>query len=159
TERLGRPYVLEGPLRIKRYPACSPGHPLIDAALRLVNERRINADALESIETDLHTFSLLRPEPRDDVSAGFSGAFLIPATLIHGAVTLDQLSDDVVRDPRIRALMTRIRHVRAGEPETMVVVMRDGRRETIDVRPASRLSERTAIVKKFDRCAQPVVGR
>jgi len=37
TERLGRPYVLEGAPRIKRYPACSPGHPLIDAALRLVD--------------------------------------------------------------------------------------------------------------------------
>src|SRR5262249_7034363 len=32
TERLGRPYVLEGVLRIKRFPACNPGHPLIDAA-------------------------------------------------------------------------------------------------------------------------------
>ena len=37
---------------IKRYPACSPGHPLIDAALRLVDERRISADAIESIEVD-----------------------------------------------------------------------------------------------------------
>jgi 2-methylcitrate dehydratase PrpD len=159
TERLGQPYVLEGALRIKRYPACSPGHPLIDAALRLINERRISVDAIESIETDLHIFSLLRIEPWDEESAGFSGAFLIAATLIHGALTLDQLSDDVVRDPRVRALMKCIRHVPAGEPEAMVVVMRDGRRETIDVQPASKLSERVAILEKFGRCAMPVVGR
>src|SRR5262249_61190642 len=38
TERLGRPYVLEGPQRIKSYPACNPGPPLIDAALRLASE-------------------------------------------------------------------------------------------------------------------------
>ncbi len=104
TERLGRPYVLEGALRIKRYPACNPGHPLIDAALRLLTEHRIAADAIESIEADLHTFSLLRLEPCDEESAGFSGAFLIAATLIHGAFTLDQLSDEVVRDPRVTAL-------------------------------------------------------
>jgi 2-methylcitrate dehydratase PrpD len=158
-ERLSRPYVLEGNLRIKRYPACNPGHPLIDAALRLVNERRISPDAIKLIEADLHTFSLLRPEPWDEESAGFSGAFLVAATLIHGAFTLAQINDAVVCDPRIKALMQRIRHVPAGEPETMVVLMRDGRRESIDVQPVSRLSERAAILEKFDRCAMPVVGQ
>ena len=159
TERLGRPYVLEGALRIKRYPACSPGHPLIDAALQLVDEHRISADAILSIEADLHTFSLLRLEPCDEESAGFSGAFLIAATLVHGAFTLDQLSNEVAHDPRVTTLMKRIRHVPATEPETMTVVMSDGHRMTTDVRPASRLSERAAIREKLDRCAVPVVGR
>ena len=159
TERLGRPYALEGTLRIKRYPACNPGHPLIDAALRLVNERGIKADAIESVEADLHPFSLLRGEPADEESAGFSGAFLIAAALIHGSFTLDQLNVDVLRDERVAALMKRIRHVPAGEPECMVGLLRDGRRERIDVRPVSRLSERAGILEKFDRCATPVVGR
>jgi 2-methylcitrate dehydratase PrpD len=159
TERLGRPYVLAGAARIKRYPACSPGHPLIDAALRLVNERGIDADAIEWVEADLHTFSLLRLEPSDQESAGFCGPFLIAAALIYRAFTLDQLNDEVVHDPRIASLMKRIRHVPAGEAESMTVLLRDGRRERIDVRPVSRLSERAAILEKFDRCAIPVVGR
>jgi 2-methylcitrate dehydratase PrpD len=159
TERLGRPYVLEAALRIKRHPACNPAHPLIDAALRLLNERRISSDAIESIEVDLHTFSLLRLEPCDEESAGFSGAFLIAASLIHGVLTLDQLGDDVLHDPRVRALMTRIRHVPASKPETMAVLMRDGRREGINVQLVSRLSGRAAILEKFDQCAMPVVGR
>jgi 2-methylcitrate dehydratase PrpD len=159
TERLGRPYVLEETLRIKRYPACNPGHPLIDAALRLVNERGINADAIESVEADLHPFSLLRGEPSDEESAGFSGAFLIAAALIHGCFTLDQLKVDVLRDQRLGALMKRIHHVPAAEPETMIALLCDGRRESIDVRPVSRLSERAGILEKFDRCATPVVGR
>ena len=41
----------------------------------------------------------------------------------------------------------------------MTVVMSDGHRVTTDVRPSSRLSERAAILEKFDRCAVPVVGR
>ncbi len=159
TERLGRPFVLEGTLRIKRYPACNPGHPLIDAALRLVNERGINADAIESVEADLHPFSLLRDEPADQESAGFSGAFLIAAALIHGCFTLDQLEVDVLRDQRLAALMQRVHHVPAGDSETMIALLRDGRRESIDVRPVSRLSERAGILEKFDRCATPVVGR
>ncbi len=149
AERLGRPYVLEGTLRIKRYPACNPGHPLIEAALRLVNERGINADAVESVEADLHTFSLLRGEASDEESAGFSAAFLIAAALIHGSLSLDQLNVDVVRDQRVGALIKRVHHVPAGEPETLVAVLRDGRRETINVRPMSRLSERAGILEKF----------
>ena len=61
-------------LRLKRFPACNPGHPLIDAALRLVHDQHVLADDIELIEADLHTFSLLRPEPWDEESAGFSGA-------------------------------------------------------------------------------------
>jgi 2-methylcitrate dehydratase PrpD len=159
TERLGRPYALEGPLRIKRYPACNPGHPLIDAALRLVHERGIIADEIESVETDLRTFSLLRDDPLDEESAGFSGAFLIAAALIHGFFSLDQINVDVVCDPRVSALIKRIHHVPADEPETMVVRLRDGRREKVDVPPVIRLSERSSILEKFDRCAVPVVGR
>ncbi len=111
------------------------------------------------VEADLHTFSLLRGDPSDEESAGFSGAFLIAAALIHGSFSLDQLNVDVVRDQRVGALIKRIHHVPAGEPETLVAVLRDGRREKIDVRPVSRLSERAAILEKFDRCAMPVVGR
>lgn len=159
TERLGRPYVLEAPLRLKRYPACNPGHALIDAAVRLANERRVSPDAIESVEADLRPFSLLRSEPCDEESAGFSGAFLIAATLIHGALTLDQVSDEVVCDPRVRSLMRRIRQVPAGKPELMVVTLRDGRREQIDVRPVSRLAGRAAILEKFRQCAAPVIGR
>ena len=39
TERLGKTYVLEGTLRIKRFPACNPGHPLIDASVKFTDGR------------------------------------------------------------------------------------------------------------------------
>jgi 2-methylcitrate dehydratase PrpD len=158
SERLGRSYVLEEALRIKRYPACSPGHPLIDAALRLVNDRKIDADLIQSIEADLRTFSLLRSEALDDESAGFSGAFLLAVSIIRGSFTLDELGDDAINDERVKALMKRIRHVPGGKSETITVFMRGGHKETVDVRPASRLSERAAIVEKFRRCVMPVIG-
>ncbi len=153
TERLGRTYVLEGPLRIKKYPACNPGHPLIDAALRLVHEQHVPVDDIESIEADLHPFSLLRPQPWDDESAGFSGAFLIAATILHGAFTLDQLADEVVHDPRVGALIKRIRHVPAGDKETITVSLRGNRTMSVEVLPVRRLNERDAIREKFRACA------
>ena len=157
TERLGRPYVLEGPLRIKRFPACNPGHPLIDAALRLVHEQHVRADEIESIEADLHTFSLLRLDPWDEDSAGFSGAFLIAVTLIHGTFTLDQLTAEAVHDPRVTALMRRIRHVPAGDTETMTVALRGGRTVRTEVPPVRRLTQREPICEKFRTCAASVL--
>ena len=151
--------MLEGTLRIKRFPVCNPGHPLIDAALRLVHEEHVSPDEIEAIAADLHTFSLLRPVPWDDESAGFSGAYLLAATLVHGEFTLDQISDDAIHDPRITALMQRIRHVPAGEPETVTVTLRGNRTVTVEVRPVVRLSARADIRDKFRRCAEPVIGR
>jgi 2-methylcitrate dehydratase PrpD len=157
TERLGRPYVLEGPLRIKRFPACNPGHPLIDATLRLVRDERVRADDVESIEADLHTFSLLRTEPWDDESAGFSGAFLIATILVHGDFTLDQLTDEVVHDSRVRRLMQRIHHVPAGDPETIKVRLQSGRAVSVNVLPVQRLTTRESICEKFRTCTAPVL--
>jgi 2-methylcitrate dehydratase PrpD len=157
TERLGRPYVLEGPQRIKRFPACNPGHPLIDATLRLIRDEHVCVEDVESIEADLHTFSLLRLEPWDDESAGFSGAFLIAAILIRGDFTLNQLTDEVVQDPRVKALMRRIRHVAAGEPETIKVLFRNGRTVSVDVLPVQRLTTRESICEKFRACGATVL--
>ena len=159
TERLGRPYVLEGPQRIKRYPACNPGHPLIDAALRLVDEHAVRADKIESIVADLHTFSLLRPEPWDDESAGFSGAFLIAAALVCGRFTLEELTDEAIHDPRVKAVMKKIGHVPAGRPETITVSLEGNRTVTVDVQPVSRLSAREDIRAKFRRCASAVLAQ
>jgi len=157
TERLGRPYLLSGPLRIKRYPACNPGHPLIDAALRLANEHAVRAGDVEEIEADLHTFSLLRSDPRDDESAGFSGSFLIAATLVNGRFTLAEISDATLHDPQICKLMAKIRHVPAGNPEIIRVSLRGGRCVTTDVRPVNRLSARADICMKFRDCAGSVL--
>ena len=159
AERLGRPYVLEGPQRIKRFPACNPGHPLIDAALRLVHEQHVRADEVESLAADLHTFSLLRLDPWDEDSAGFSGAFLIAVTLIHGTFTLDQLTAEAVHDPRVTALMRRIRHVPAGNPRRSRSALRGDRVVSVEVLPVRRLTTRAAVQAKFRLCAAPVLSR
>src|SRR5262249_28185378 len=141
----------------KRFPACNPGHPLIDAALRLVHEQAVGAEDVEAIDADLHTFSLLRQQPWDDESAGFSGAFLIAAPLVPGRYTLDELTDEVVHDPRVKALLQKIRHVPAGDPETVTVTLKGNRKVTTDVRPVTRLSARDDIRAKFRQCAGAVL--
>jgi 2-methylcitrate dehydratase PrpD len=159
TERLGRPYVLEGTLRLKRFPACNPGHPLIDAALRLAGDRTFSHADIETIEADLHPFSLLRSEPDDAMTAGFSGAFLLAATLVHRVFGLDQLRDEVVRDPRVQNLMKRVRHVPAGARESVTVRLRDHRTITADVLPVRRLPPGAAVRAKFRDCARSALSQ
>jgi 2-methylcitrate dehydratase PrpD len=160
TEQLGRPFVLEGELRIKRFPACNPAHPLIDAALWFVHEQSVSADSVEHVEADLHPFSLLRGEPADEEEAGFSGAFVLAATLARGAFTLKEVTHEAIDDPRIRRLMKRIHHAPTaqGEKEMVKLTLRDGSMVAVNVRPVRRLATRAEIVAKFRRCAEPVVG-
>jgi hypothetical protein len=66
-------------------------------------------------------------------------------------------TDEVVHDPRVQALMSRIRHRPAGLSETISVVLAGSRMVQVEVRPASRLSARDDIRAKFRQCAAPVV--
>lgn len=162
TERLGKPYGLEKSHALKDYPACSPAHSLIDAALALCGQGGFAAEEIGSVEADLHPFSLLRSEPADEEAAGFSGAFIVAATLIHGAFGLRQCGEEVLDDPRVRALMKRIKHVpSAGEGiERMTIRLGDGRELAAEVPSKTRrLIEPEAIAGKFLACAQPVLGR
>jgi 2-methylcitrate dehydratase PrpD len=157
-DQLGRPYALEGQLRLKQYPACNPAHPLIDAAERLARQPGFKSDDIESIDAHLRPFSLLRPQPWDEESAGFSGAFLIAATLLHGEFTLDQLRDETVHDPRVQALMKKMRPLDAGPDETITVHLGNGRALKAEVQPVRRLANRAEVQDKFRRCVQPVLG-
>lgn len=151
--RLGNPFVLAGQQRLKFYPAVNPGHPLIDAALRLAAEGGFAAGDIEAIEADLHPFSLLRPRPWDEESAGFSSAFLLASALLHGKFGLDQVSDEAVHDPRIVALMDRVKEVKAGEPETVVLRLKGGATRQAEVHPVKRLTTWEQVQAKFRDCA------
>ncbi len=78
-------------------------------------------------------------------------------TLIHGTFTLDQLTAEAVHDPRVNALMRRIRHVPAGDTETMTVALRGGRTVRTEVPPVRRLTQREPICEKFRTCAASVL--
>ena len=84
-ERLGRPFALEKPPGVKRYPAVTPSHGVITAALKLAAQGGYAVEDIEKIESDYRTFSLSRMEARDEEEAGFCAPYLIAASLVHGA--------------------------------------------------------------------------
>src|SRR5579871_1781501 len=101
TERLGKPFALEKPPGVKRYPAVSPAHGVITAALKLAAQGGFAIDEIEKIESDYRTFSLQRAEAHDEEQAGFCAPYLIAASLVHGAFGPEQILPAAIGDPRV----------------------------------------------------------
>ncbi|MFD2029609.1 hypothetical protein ACFSKM_03310 [Ancylobacter dichloromethanicus] len=99
--------------------------------------------------------------------------FAIAASLRFGAPGVEQLRDDVLADPALRALMARVRMVsgpmwdaerRRAAPEgaSVVIALRDGRTfsgyRTHALGTAVNPVAPTELRAKFLRCAEPALG-
>jgi 2-methylcitrate dehydratase PrpD len=162
--KLGSTFELLSSLRIKRFPACTPAHRPVQALLALRREHAFAAEDIACIEADLHTFSLLRLDPHDPVEAGFSLPFLAAAAVVDGDLSLTQLDEAHLVDPRIRALMARVRPLadstpsgRDEEAEVVRVHLHDGTTLEREMSRVDRLESRAEIQEKFVTCAARVL--
>ncbi len=104
---------------IKPYACCRYNHGIIDGVLEL-RGRGIRADQVRSMKLRLVSAAgpiVAEPidykrQPSTVVDAQFSAPYAAAVTLIRGASGLAEYAPDVVRDPAVRALMTRIECVR-----------------------------------------------
>jgi 2-methylcitrate dehydratase len=154
TERLGKPFVLEKPPGVKRYPAVSPAHGVIAAALKLAEQGGYAIDDIEKIESDFRTFSLSRMEARDEEEAGFCAPYLIAASLVHGAFGPDEIMPAAINDPRVRKLSERVIQIpkTPGEGNEVRLRLRDGRVLSARAR-VERAFDPDYIARKFRQCA------
>lgn len=158
--QLGMPYSLERDYPIKPYPVCGPAQPLIDAVKVIRKQPTFGIDDILSIEADPHYFSLLRPNPWDEDSAGYSGAFVIAATLMHGDIWINQVTDEAISDPRIASIMSRVSHRPSSERDLDRVAIRLRGGEMLEATIAhgdGRATTAEAAIAKFRRCAQRVL--
>lgn len=163
--KLGRVFELQAPLRIKRFPACTPAHRPIQAVLALRRQHQFGPDDVQRIEADLHTFSLLRLDPADEVAAGFSLPYLLAAAVVDGEVGLEQVRPERVHDEAVRAVMARVTPLGDSAPsgsdegaETVRVHLRDGRVLEGQVRGVARLDSPDEVEAKFMSCASRVLS-
>jgi 2-methylcitrate dehydratase PrpD len=99
-------------IAIKQYPCCGSTHPAIDAMLALVREHALLADDVVTIEAWIHARRLQhthRPDPRTALDAKFSLQYVLARALIDGCVALSHFENDAHLEPRVRALLPRIR--------------------------------------------------
>jgi 2-methylcitrate dehydratase PrpD len=154
TERLGRPFALEKAPGVKRYPAVTPSHGVITAALTLATQGGYAVEDIEKVESDFRTFSLSRMQARDEEEAGFCAPFLIAASLVHGVFGPEQILPAAIDDPRVRALSGRVVQIpkTAGEGNVVTLHLRDGRTLSARAR-GERAFAPDYIARKFTQCA------
>ncbi len=124
---------------IKVHGGCRGNHAPVDVVQDLVKAHAIRPDDIEhiAIRVDSVTFAAEIHEPRNGNQAQFSVAFSVAVALLDGNASIFQYTDEKVADPRIRAMMARIRvevdtGLDQGYPDkrgaAADIVVRDGRR-------------------------------
>jgi 2-methylcitrate dehydratase PrpD len=159
---LANPYALATWPRIKRIPAVTPAHVLIDSAIELRKREMFAIDEIESVHATMTPLSLFRTEVADAESAGFCGEFLIALALIHGTVSLDLYRDEIFNDPQIRSLMSLVRNTAASEMQghTLVIRLKGGHVVNSDLKPGGQhLAHPDSVLAKFDSCAGKAVSK
>jgi len=112
VDQLGRAWAMLTPgVSRKRYPTCGAMHPTFDAVLDIVRSENIRSEDVESIhcKTTPAVIQLLTcVRPTTQVEARFSLPFAAAIALLDRCVGPEQVTDEKVRDPRIRELMKRV---------------------------------------------------
>jgi aconitate decarboxylase len=161
TRDLGRRYELERGAITKEYPCCSPAHRPIEALLEIIQEHGIHADQVESIECDLHSFSLRREQARDAHEAQYNLKYCLSVALLDRQMGLRQMTQERVQANDVQALMRRLRLVEPPDvsiesrpSERLTVHLNNGQRYSAEVSHSRRIDKREDLEAKFFACAQ-----
>jgi 2-methylcitrate dehydratase PrpD len=100
-EELGQSYELANGLKIKPYPCGGLSHNAIDAVLEMRERDGIQADQVESIRVEVakHAYErLVFQVPRTGLEGKFCMGYLLARAMINGKVSLDDFTDEAVRE-------------------------------------------------------------
>ena len=170
-DTLGAPWkITTTGVAVKPFPSCACTHSIIDGALELRRTHALRPEHIASVTIGVNRAVpriLIHSDPRNGLEAKFSGEFSAAAALVDGRVGIATFTDDKVRDPAVRDLMSRVTMDVdpdiPGELERhmwtrLTVRLADGRSLSIGPRevpghPANPLSPE-ALRDKFTECAR-----
>lgn len=165
TDSLGKSYTMENLPSIKAYPTCAPSHRPIEALLSLRQKHGFGPQDVASIECDFHLMSLSRVDPREGIAGHNSMPFILAVALLDGKVVVEQFTDERVRDPLVRSIMSKVKHVplkreiEKGEPpEVLTVRLKSGESYTTEVEERRTLKTEQEIRAKYMDCATRVLN-
>ena len=160
TKDLGKYFYMEQMPPIKRFPTCTPAHRPIEGLLALRQQHGFTADDVENVESDFHLRSLSRTDPQEAIAGPNSMPFVLAIALLDGKVTLAQFTDEKIHDPRVRAVVQKIKPRpnadTPGQPERadrITVTLKNGMVHTIEVAERTTLTSQGDIHAKFMSCA------
>ncbi len=113
--RLGAPWkILTSGVAVKPYPSCACTHSIIDAVLELRKAHRLEPEAVQEITVGVAApvpHMLIHHDARTGLEGKFSAEFCAAAALVEGRVGIATFTDQKTADPRIRAVMGKVRMV------------------------------------------------
>ena len=134
---LGRPFLTQNSLSIKRYPTCGTNIDTLDSVLGLMQDHKFDYRDVEEIEVDqaLDSPVTLYDWPENELQAKFSSRYNIAAALVDGKVDPDTFKPAKVNATAVQETMSLVRvnigarwakdHTHAGHP--VKVRLKDGR--------------------------------
>lgn len=167
--------VLSSGVAVKPYPSCACTHAIIEAVLELREAHRLRPEQVREITVGVAPSvpnMLIHHDPRTGLEGKFSAEFCAAAALVEGWVGIATFTDERTSDPRIRAVMEKVRMVVdpaiPGDQErhawaSVTVKLADGR--VLEVPPRevaghpSRPLTAEALRQKFEECAGRVLPR
>jgi 2-methylcitrate dehydratase PrpD len=172
-ENLGNPYDIISPgVHTKPYPSCLMTHPIIDATLSLAESHNIQPEDVDSVVCEiapLASGALIHSNPETGLQGKFSAPYVVAVSLLGPRVSLEQFTDQKVRDPKARAMMQKVKvavHPELeGEPPPTIVHIRlkDGKEYTKRVDIATGNPEKPLpldrMIEKFRSCAGTMIHR
>ena len=127
-------------VNFKPYAACLLVHPVIDGLIMLRDQNGLDPGAIDEINLSIAPLNLQvtdNPVPIDGLHAKFSLQMAAALALTYGQATEGLFTDEMVHDPRITALMGKVKAVAddaLSETEAIInLVLQDGQEYSIHI--------------------------
>jgi hypothetical protein len=152
-------HIADRGVEVKPYPCASGTHQYIETIRMMRDKYRLRPQDVTGIvltwdadDTNKRRFAT------DELEAKFSPSFAVIATLIDGAVTLDNCQDDFLRRPDVRRL-TDVTSYEDSADGFVQISTADGGVYREDLMPRRNYDTAQERQAKFYECAAPVIGR
>jgi len=167
----GNPFEIVSPgVHLKPYPSCLETHSIIEAALFLVESHDIHPEDVELVECGIAPLAvdiLIHRNPQTGLQGKFSAPYAVTTALLHRKASLEQFTDQAVRDARAQAMNQKVNVVARPELEKGVqsaivtIRLKNGQEFTRRVDITSGHPERSMsldqIIEKYRSCAGSVI--
>lgn len=113
VEGLGKRWIFRD-IWIKKYPLCLMIHRYVDALLELKKEYKFTKDEVATIEAHVNAGGELcnRPDPKNERDLQFSYQHAMAAALVTGDVDLSHIDIDMVKDPVLKEIRSKIKLIK-----------------------------------------------
>ena len=159
---------------VKPYPICRWAHGAIDATRKVMQNRDLQPEQIETIE--VRTFregvALFQGIPDTTSRAQYSLPFAVAAYVLNGRIGVEQISGEGLSDARVHEMVSRIRVCESNDHNArfpaqrtadVTVTLTDGTKlesGLVDARGGSDTPfSRAEIVEKYDSFAEQFAGR